>query len=384
VSTTSTDIAWTDRTWSPVRGCSRVSDGCQNCYAIRQAHRFSGKGQPYEGLTTIRRGKVDWTGVARFIPEQLGAPLKWRKPVRIFVNSMSDLFHPSLSNEEIAAVFGVMAACPQHTFQVLTKQPKRAAEWFKWVDGSGAAIESLPLDRCASLADDALLNLLPRPARAMAFAPGRGSKRWPLPNVHLGVSAENQKTADERIPILLTIPAAVRFVSAEPLLERVDLSFGLSGTSTHHMCVDVAGALRNRSFSGMLDADTGRELTRAEAKAALEKLLAQGVRVLPMAKECDGFSDQKGCPGHRNARLDWVIAGGESGPGARPCDVAWIESIVQQCREASVPCFVKQLGAKPYDSRDQRHFVDIADKKGGDPSEWPESLRVRQFPEDAK
>jgi hypothetical protein len=96
-----------------------------------QAHRFSGKGQPYEGLTTIRNGKVDWTGVARFIPEMLGAPLKWRKPKRIFVNSMSDLFHPSLSNEEIAAVFGVMAACPQHTFQMLTKQPKRAAEWFK-------------------------------------------------------------------------------------------------------------------------------------------------------------------------------------------------------------------------------------------------------------
>ncbi len=126
-----TKIEWTDKTWNPVRGCSRVSPGCDHCYAMRVAHRFSDeirtkagvKPAPYRGLTVLRsstakRPGVDWSGVVRFVPEMLGEPLRWRKPQRVFVNSMSDLFHESLSNEEIAAVFGVMAACPQHTFQV--------------------------------------------------------------------------------------------------------------------------------------------------------------------------------------------------------------------------------------------------------------------------
>jgi hypothetical protein len=184
-----TSIAWTQRTWNPIRGCSRVSEGCKNCYAMGQAHRFAGKGQPYEGLTTIRNGKVDWTGIARFIPEQLGAPLKWRKPARIFVNSMSDLFHPSLSNEEIAAVFGVMAACPQHTFQVLTKQPKRAAEWFI---GGGSAMRERAERRCHSEAAKVTGRAIPHPPDCT----------WPLANVHLGVSAENQETYNARVPTL--------------------------------------------------------------------------------------------------------------------------------------------------------------------------------------
>ena len=123
-------IQWTDKTWNPVRGCSRISSGCDNCYATGQAHRFSGTGMPYDGLTVIRNGKVDWKGEARFIPEKLAEPLKWKKPCRVFVNSMSDLFHDSITDEQIAAVFGVMAACPQHTFQILTKRPKRMLAWF--------------------------------------------------------------------------------------------------------------------------------------------------------------------------------------------------------------------------------------------------------------
>src|SRR6478735_4590547 len=175
-----TSIQWTDRTWNPVRGCSRVSAGCDNCYAMNMAHRFSGASKPFEGLTTIRRGKVDWAGVARFIPEQLGAPLKWRKPARVFVNSMSDLFHPSLSNEEIAAVFWVMAACPQHTFQVLTKQPKRAAEWFK----VGEELTALAGERLAA---------------ENGWRHAHEGEHWPLPNVYLGVSAENQEAWNARL-----------------------------------------------------------------------------------------------------------------------------------------------------------------------------------------
>lgn len=333
-----TSIEWTDTTWNPVRGCSRVSPGCDHCYAMGQAHRFSGAGGPYEGLTTIRRGKVDWSGRVRFVPEALDVPLHWRKPRRVFVNSMSDLFHASLSNEEIAAVFGVMAACPRHTFQVLTKRARRMREWFEWAGRldlgklAGAAATALGRDRTGP--------------RAVPLA-----ATWPLPNVWLGVSAEDQQRADERIPDLIATPAAVRFVSAEPLLGPIDLHQYVS-----HFCgCGIPG-----------DA-------------------------------CDGWKSREGCP-CAPKRLDWCIAGGESGHGARPCDVAWIRSIVEQCRTAEVPCFVKQLGANVehfgryapqpvrYDRVDpygcaHLHRIRLRDRKGADPSEWPAELRVRQFPE---
>lgn len=309
----STGIQWTDETWNPVRGCSRVSDGCTNCYAMGQAHRFSGPGKPYEGLTTIRRGKVDWAGKARLVPEMLAAPLKWKKPRRIFVNSMSDLFHDSLSFEEIAAVFGVMAACPQHTFQVLTKRPKRALEFFAWCEAfnGGHPIHALEDALCTSEADFPESWDGDTPILCGCWA------EWPLPNVWLGVSAENQEQADKRIPLLLQCPAAVRFVSAEPLLGPVDVSRFMWPVSRF---------------------------------------------------------------------IDWVIVGGESGPGARPCNVEWIRSIVMQCGDAGVPVFVKQLGAKPRSfSREMRGEPGVeyplAHKKGADPSEWPDDLRVRQFPE---
>ena len=125
-----TGISWTDTTWNPVRGCSRVSAGCMNCYAETQAARIvrmgKGKSTAYDGLVKLTAGgEPRWTGVVRLVPEHLADPLRWKKPRRVFVNSMSDLFHESLTNEQIAAVFGVMAAAPQHTFQCLTKRPAR-------------------------------------------------------------------------------------------------------------------------------------------------------------------------------------------------------------------------------------------------------------------
>jgi len=298
-----TSIQWTDRTWNPVRGCSRVSAGCDNCYAMNIAHRFSGAGKPFDGLTTIRRGKVDWTGVARFIPDQLGAPLKWRKPSRVFVNSMSDLFHEDLPDEVIDKVFAVMALTPQHTFQVLTKQPKRAAEWFK----VGEELTTIAGERLA--------------AENGWCHPNEG-EHWPLPNVHLGASAENQETYDARVPTLIHgCPAAVHFVSLEPMLGPIRLR----GTGHIH--------------------------------------------------------------------LDWVIIGGESGPGARPFDIAWAEALVADCAENAIPCFVKQLGAHPclkveghplfsyHHTHGDLFCKKLKDRAGGDPSEWPPALRVRQFPE---
>ena len=255
-------IEWTDASWNPVRGCSPMSAGCTNCYAARQAHRFSGPGKPYEDLTGLtKRGPV-WLGTIKLMPEILDQPLRWRKPRRVFVCSMSDLFHEAVPNEYIDRVFAIMALCPQHTFQVLTKRPRRALAHLSRRYLPGAIWD------------------------AHIMAGGFGGKcDWPLPNVWLGVSVENQKTADERIPHLLQTPAAVRFVSAEPLLGPVKFGDLLCGRSAR------------------------------------------------------GFQEQG---------INWCIVGGESGPGARCCEVSWIRSIVEQCREAKTPCFVKQdSGPKP-------------------------------------
>jgi protein gp37 len=317
-------IEWTDATWNCIRGCSRVSTGCERCYAEGVAARFSGPGQPYEGLALRKASGPAWTGEVRFVPEHLGDPLRWQRPRRVFVNSMSDLFHEKVTNEQIAAIFGVMAASPQHTFQVLTKRPERMVEWFKWVASRELPLRTLkhsPMIVCALEAQEILgaqwTTKLPR--------------LWPLPNVWMGVSCENQKAANERVPLLLQTPAAVRFVSAEPLLGPIDFT----------------------------------------RPAEIEE-----------------------------RALDWVIVGGESGPGARPCDVAWIRSIAEQCQEAGTACFVKQLGAKPvrdvvptgnfrtHDGRRQYEMtgerIELRDRKGGDMDEWPEDLRVRQFPQEGK
>lgn len=342
----SSDIEWTDTTWNPVRGCMKVSEGCRNCFAMGFAARFSGPGQPYEGLALRKNGKPAWTGEVRFVPEKLAEPLSWRKPRRIFVNSMSDLFHESLTNDQIAAVFGVMAACPQHTFQVLTKRPERMRGWFRWADlnrGTETSPEMFVQGCAHAILDD-----------RFPLHPIKGTYKrypWPLTNVWLGVSCENQETADARIPLLLQTPAAVRFVSAEPLLGPIDL---------------------------------WRHLVPVSACCAAS---LQGT---DWCCDCDRFC-------RPTPTLGWVIVGGESGPRARPCAQEWIESIVRQCRNAQVACFVKQLGAVSVSEQracatdEEGRAMGLTSrwawsqgfaksKKGCDPSEWPESLRVREWP----
>lgn len=271
-----TGISWTDSTWSPVRGCTRISPGCENCYAERLAGRFSGAGKPFEGFVRIGKQGPRWTGKVTLIPEQLAVPLRWRKPRRVFVNSMSDTFHESLSNEEIAAVFGVMAACPQHTFQVLTKRPARMREWFGWVDVDALHVCLRAMDRAS---DDARRRTVMRTSAI--------TSEWPLPNVWLGVSVEDQQRADERIPELLVTPAAVRWLSVEPMLGPVDL------------WAYVDGNIRNESVKAL--------------------------RSPPM-------------PG-----VDWVVCGAESGPGSRPTDLQWARDLRDECRRVGVAYFVKQL-----------------------------------------
>ena len=242
---------------------------------------------------------------------KLDAPLHMRRPRVLRV--MSDLFHEKLAHAEIARIFAVMASAPQHTFQILTKRPRRMRQWFA---------EFLPENVGGWMKGN-----------LRQYVPGTSYLGpWPLPNVWLGVSVEDQKTADERIPLLRQTRAAVRFVSVEPLLEQVDL------------CLEP-----------------GREVSAPDG-------------------------------GRRG--IHWVVVGGESGPGARPLDVAWIRSVMRQCREAGVACFVKQLGSWPHRdwSRDEAPlclkdhgrklspFLNLKHPKGGDPSEWPSDLRVREFP----
>ena len=281
-------IEWTDATWNPLRGCSRVSEGCRHCYAEGVAARFSGLGLPYEGLAKrVTRpdggSEARWTGKVVFSGEEvLTQPLRWKKPRKIFVNSMSDLFHESVPDEWIDRIFAVMALCPQHTFQVLTKRPERMRAYLAPFDGRRADGLGMAV---VDLGYQGPMEELP----------------WPLPNVWLGVSVEDQVTADTRIPYLLQTPAAVRFMSAEPLLGPMDL--GWLEVSALERADVLQGKLHGLTTSG----------SRCWTKVGMP-------------------------------RLDWVIAGGESGAGARPMHPNWARSLRDQCATAGVPYFFKQFG----------------------------------------
>lgn len=279
-----TNISWTDKTWNPIRGCSRVSEGCRHCYAETMAARFSDPGQPYHGLAKRTPSGPRWTNQIMVVMDHLLDPVRWTKPCMIFTNSMSDLFFEKLSNEEIAAIFGIMAVCKQHIFQVLTKRSKRMKAWFQWA--STLTMPELLGYTYAALKD--------RPDDLKAFAKAdsnMGGYTWPLPNVWIGVSVENQEAADERIPDLIACPAVIRFLSCEPLIGQVLLQ-------GHH--VTETGGSHSRMY---LRGNTG---------------------------------DQ---------RIHWVIAGCESGPGARDCDHRWLRILRDQCQATGVSFFLKQARA---------------------------------------
>ncbi len=293
---TNTKIEWTDATWNPIVGCTRVSEGCMNCYAERFAARFH---ERFGGVSRMTEHGPRWTGKIVLRPETLGLPLRWRKPRRVFVNSMSDLFHPDVPDDFIDQVFAVMALCPQHTFQVLTKRPERMIAYLTNLPKRAENTPALP-DRNVPYEDGRICEFL----RA-ALGPGTPviDRKWPLSNVWLGVSVENQQAADERIPLLLQTPAAVRFLSCEPLLGPVDLTEWL-----------------------------GPEITDA--------MKAPGARCGHHGILLNGNPCKYCFP----ERIDWIIVGGESGPGARPMHPDWVRSIRDQCKAAEVPFFFKQWG----------------------------------------
>jgi protein gp37 len=347
------NIEWTQETWNPVSGCTRVSAGCDHCYAVGMTHRAAAMGQTekYGGLTVLNpKGDRHFNGTVRCHPEALDIPLRGRKPRIWFVNSMSDLFHKDVPLDFIASVFAVMGLASWHTFQVLTKRPERMSELLMDARFQDAVEDASSEFSC--LADDTAqaTGLVNVHKRLTTDWRAQDHSTLPLENVWLGTSVENQAAANERIPHLLRCPAAVRFLSCEPLLGLVDLT------------------------------DVCRKMEVGEHH--FDALVAD------VPPEDDGEFEGR-C-------VDWVIAGGESGPGARPCNVEWIRSIVQQCKAASVPVFVKQLGARPHSIPDRMTFRGggpdiqrgpdgfyrtLVSRKGKDPAEWPADLRVREMPQ---
>lgn len=279
-----TKIEWTDKTWNPWRGCTKVSPGCDRCYMFAEQRRY---------------GK-DPEVVTRCGPQTFSAPLRWHRKLAegerrlVFTSSWTDFFHKD-ADEWRDEAWDIIRRTPSLTYQILTKRP--------------SLIESrLPSD----------------------WGPNG------YPNVWLVTSAENQEHADRRIPILLKVPAVVHGVSAEPMLGPIDFD------RIPRACFDREAAIR-RCMKG---------------PAAMNRDQADAV-IAPKSE------------------LDWIIVGGESQGGARPFDFAWARSVIAQCRVAGVACFVKQGGDRP--------LIDGAPLKltgkGGDMSEWPEDVRVREYPE---
>ena len=298
-------------TWNPIIGCSIATAGCKNCYAMRMAWRLANnpKTPHYAGTVELVKGKAVWTGKMAMAPDRvLTEPLRRRKPTTYFVNSMGDLFHENVPDEWIDCVFAVMVLAPQHTFQVLTKRSARMREYLNARNGMGNA------DICRAI------NEIPA-----NMGNRHGALLMPLPNVWLGVSAERQQEADERIPDLLATPAAVRFVSIEPMLGPVNFgAFVVEETDTVY-------------------------------------------RMLSIWYGPDGFDETGSQPERRyrikeNHGLDWIICGGESGPSARAPDdfKDSARSLRDQCQAAGVAFFFKQMP-----------------KKGP----IPDDLMIREFPD---
>lgn len=348
-----TGIQWCDHTWSPWRGCAKVSPGCANCYAERLSHRNpavlgewgpTGKRAVNQSPETPLRWDraAEKAGKRRRVFPSLCDPFEGREDLRV---PLADFWH-------------LIWRTPSLDWLVLTKRPENAKRFLdRWADLSGEAFEpklvrgpeatrkAHPSGRGQIWAD--MMEAMGEPPPGCAYPPFdwmEGPICWPnFPyNLWLGVSVEDQRRADERVPALLGIPASVRWLSVEPLLGPVDCG----------------------AYLGRKDGAGACPTFRASASDPRYCKCGRG-----SVYHRDPLFDRNG--------IDWVIVGGESGPDARPCDIAWIRSIVHQCRAAGVPCFVKQLGSVSIgggEIRGMRH------RKGGDPIEWPKDLRVREMP----
>jgi protein gp37 len=298
-------IEWTDASWQITTGCSVLSPGCTNCYAMRLAGTRMKHHASRVGLTIDSKAGPVWNGEVRFNEAWLDQPLRWKRSRRIFVAAHGDLFHEAIPDAWIDRVFAVMALSPQHTFQVLTKRAERMRDYVSNM-GPGRRVE-----RFISAQFDI--------SRSRYCWDGK----WPLPNVWLGVSVEDQQRADERIPLLLDTPAAVRFISAEPMLGPVDLR--------RWVAIDWRCSYCREIFTGPHKShcpSCGREGGWTGSHRFNGRHYPRG----PIA------------PSQRGSGLDWVIVGGESGPGARPMHPSWARKIRDDCQAAGVAYFHKQNG----------------------------------------
>ena len=277
-------IEWTDATWNPVTGCTKVSPGCANCY-IERTPAFRMTGQRFV------KGKIPVV----LHPDRLEQPLHWRKPRRVFVVSMGDLFHEDVPDSFLLNAWMTMALSPEHTYQVLTKRPERMRAWV-------SSLQDLPGEHALFASD-----------------------MWPLPNIELGVSVENQRMADERIPLLLDTPAAVRFLSCEPLLGPLDPTpwLGWDGCYAGETCPD-----HPRIDWVIVGGESGPG--RAERK---------------LVERC-GEPHRIGWTPRPNTLLSTADCADCHGTGWRPKPHAldWLRSLRDQCQAAGVPFFFKQWG----------------------------------------
>lgn len=289
-------IAWTEASWNVIVGCSRISAGCKNCYAIGMANRLgSNPATPqYKGLTTQKSGNIDWAGETHFVEKLLNKPKEWTRSRRIFVCSMADLFHETVKDEWLDQIFHVIADCPHHVFQVLTKRDERMVEY-------------LSSSRFQKIVSDA------------------GYTSY-LPNLWLGVTVEDPTSAVKRPANLLKTDAAIRFISCEPLLSEVNLAPYFGRRFECRVCgfnhIEAGrGAYKQEKYCGLCAGDCGEDVRL--------KLYGRGI--------------------------DWVIVGGESGPNARPMDLEWARKILSECKKAGVKFFFKQTGSMYASEHDLEH-----------------------------
>ena len=304
---TSTKIEWTDATWSPVVGCLHVSPACDNCYAERMARRQVEMGN-YDPKVMSHESEGHWSGQVQLFPDRLTDPLGWRKPRRIFVVSMGDLFHDGVMLGDIYKVLAVATLAPRHAFQILTKRPERMARTLRTIsDNPGKWLSDAAAEIGGDEAGCFVANYInggSKPKERPDNNPGDGTvRRWPLPNVWLGVTAEDQERFDERWPILAQCSAAVRFISYEPALGPLDM----------HMGNNLGD---NDSAVGWSPCGNGGTWHEH-----------------PLGDTCN-----------RAPAPDWVIAGGETGPGARPAQAEWFRWLREQAHAAGARFFYKGAG----------------------------------------
>lgn len=362
---TNTRIEWADATINPLVGCSKVSPACDNCYAERMAARMvhnPSVAHRYAG-TVDAHGK--WTGKINYVTSQMKKALRWRKPQRIFVGSMSDMFHPSVPDERLDEVFAcilashTLANCANHTFILLTKRPERMREYLsagpstlieRWAKAGDGWIILDNEDVCFSETIESIVSWGPQ----LDYKPWAYTYQlFPLPNVWLGTTVEDQARADERVPELLDTPGALHFVSCEPLLGPVDLRKWLPGSWECSLaCLHRQYEWPELWYCGECGYENSDDGAWGDPETCPECGCGDGPQAPCPACNFPMYNDHPDTP-----HLRWIIAGGETGPGARPAHPDWFRSLRDQCKAHGVPFFFKSWGEWGFNGWDGTHAL---------------------------